>query len=198
MNDTLDSIHFNRLSEFDPDEVCKRALCGYDAGDRCYILTVWNRTFRIYPEDARIIHEADGEPLGNLYVGLFALHYLMTAKEIAVKNEWISVKDIPGGVTFFRGPHAVPVDLIQDRFQGRLDAFSKVSGHFEGVPLEMADAAFQFRFAPRIPFAVLFWDADEEFPAESKILFDKTIIDHLALDIVFALTVEVCYRLAKQ
>ena len=37
---------------------------------------------------------------------------------------------------------------------------------------------------------------DDEFPAESKILFDRTIIEHLALDIIFALAVEICTRVA--
>jgi hypothetical protein len=43
----------------------------------------------------------------------------------------------------------------------------------------------------------VYWVGDEDFPAEAKVLFDKTIIDHLALDIVFALAVLVCNRIAN-
>ena len=196
MTDAIDAIHFSQLAAINPQEVCRNALCGYDATDKCFTLSVWNLDYRVYPEEARIIREYDGRPVANIYVGLFAIHYLLTAKEIPVSNEWISEKDIPGGVTFFRGPHAIPTDLIGKRYQGDVSGFSEACRRLGGVPLEMADAAYHFKIAPRIPIAVLFWDADDEFPAESKVLFDRTIIDHLALDIVFALAVEVCTRIA--
>jgi len=196
MTDPIDAIHFNQLAELEPQDVCSRALCGYVPAEKCYTVSVWNRDYKIYAESAKIIRKEDDRPVDNIYLGLFAIHYLLTAKEIPVSNEWISEKDIPGGVTFFRGPHAIPTDLIEKRYREDVGQFSEQCRRFGGVSLEMADAAFYLKIAPRIPIAVLFWGADDEFPAESKILFDKTIIDHLALDIVFALAVEVCTRIA--
>jgi hypothetical protein len=64
-----------------------------------------------------------------------------------------------------------------------------------GTSLDMADASFSFDITPAIPVAVLFWDGDEDFPAESKILFDKSIADLLAPDIVLAMSFEVCSRI---
>ena len=74
--------------------------------------------------------------------------------------------------------------------------FSKRCEQLDGVPLQMADQAYSFRIASRTPVAVLLWEGDDEFPAESKILFDRTIVEHLALDIIFALAVEICTRVA--
>ena len=68
----------------------------------------------------------------------------------------------------------------------------------DGISLDMADAAYAFEITPRIPVAVQFWDRDDEFPAEAKILFDKTIAEHLAPDIVFCLTVEICRRIGDR
>jgi len=45
--------------------------------------------------------------------------------------------------------------------------------------------------------AVLFWQGDEEFPTEAKLLYDATIGRHLALDIVYALAVGVCEQLGR-
>ena len=61
----------------------------------------------------------------------------------------------------------------------------------------MADAAYSFRMTPRIPVAVLYWIGDEDFPAESKILYDKTIAEHLAPDIIYALAVGTCDRIGN-
>ena len=59
----------------------------------------------------------------------------------------------------------------------------------------MADAAYRFEITPRIPVAVLYWNGDDDLPAESKLLYDQTITEHLASDIVWALAVGICERL---
>jgi hypothetical protein len=56
----------------------------------------------------------------------------------------------------------------------------------------MADAAFCFSITPDLPVAVLYWVGDEDFPAEAKILYDRSISELLTLDILFALAVGVC------
>ena len=66
-----------------------------------------------------------------------------------------------------------------------------------GVPPDMADAAYIFKITPRIPVAVLYWEGDDEFPPESKILYDKSITEHLASDIIFALAVAICTRIGS-
>ena len=66
-----------------------------------------------------------------------------------------------------------------------------------GSSLGLADAAFAFTITPRIPVAVLYWEGDDEFPAESKILYDKTIAEQLASDIIYALAVGICERMAN-
>jgi hypothetical protein len=65
-----------------------------------------------------------------------------------------------------------------------------------GEPLDMADAAYFFKVTDRIPISVLYWQGDEDFESEAKRLFDKTIAQHLPLDIIFAIAVSVCSNLA--
>jgi hypothetical protein len=45
--------------------------------------------------------------------------------------------------------------------------------------------------------AVLYWAGDEDFPAEAKLLFDKTLPNHFALDIVYALASGICEQLGR-
>jgi hypothetical protein len=44
---------------------------------------------------------------------------------------------------------------------------------------------------------VLYWEGDEQFGAEAKLLFDKSISAHLALDVIYAMAVGICKRLGK-
>ena len=120
---------------------------------------------------------------------------LLNSKEIAISNEWISEKDIPGGTTFFRGPHEIPTNLISLRFNNNVNEFKERCEQLHGSPLNMADAAYRFKITPRIPVAVLYWRGDDDFPAEAKLLYDRSIIELLSLDILFALAVAVCSRI---
>jgi len=188
----IDKRHFQDLMQMDPSDVCRRSLCSHDIQRCCYTLLVWDENFEVCPETSRIICPTDDTEKADPFLRLFIVHYLLTAKDIPITREWISVKDIPGGIGFFQGPHAMPTDLIEKQYGDQLDRFSHVCEQLGGMPMDMADKAYAFRIAPRIPVAVLLWKGDDEFPAESKLLFDKSISEHLALDIIFALSVFVC------
>jgi len=197
MTDLIDKIYFQELSEQNPIDVCRRAVCSYDDTRKCYTISVWGDLYRVYPYPSVI--ECDKEKHERLhpYFSLFIVHYLLEAKEIELADQWISEKDIPGGSTFFRGPHEIPTTLITDHFGDDIDGFKDRCEQLMGRPLSLADAAFVFEIAPRIPVAVLYWRGDDEFPPDSKILYDRTINVHLASDIIYALAVGVCERLGK-
>ena len=195
MTDLIDSIHFQELSELDPMDVCRRALCQYDSSNRCYTLSVWGQELRIAPHRLTIESMSNNKNHLDDYFHLFVIHYLLRAKVTDIANEWISEKDVAGGATFFRGPHRIPTDLIADRFNNNIDAFKARCNRFSGRSIQLADAAYVFTITPRIPVAVLYWCGDDDFPAESKILYDRTITTHLASDMIYALAVGVCRQL---
>jgi len=197
MTELIARIHFQNLSERDPKDVCRRASCKYDDMNQLYKLSVWGDEYRIFPNQLKINCMGNNTQGIHDYFYLFIIHYLLKSKEIEISKEWISEKDIPGGTTFFRGPHEIPTDLISTRFNNNINEFKKRCEQLHGIPLNMADAAYSFNITPRIPVAVLYWRGDDEFPADSKILYDRTIAEHLASDIIYALAVGICERLGK-
>ena len=197
MTDLIDIIHFQELSERDPKDVCRRASCKYDDVNELYILSVWGDEYGIFPNQLKISCMGNNTQSLHDYFYLFIIHYLLKSKEIEISNEWISEKDIPGGTTFFRGPHEIPTNLISLRFNNDINKLKERCEQLHGVPANMADAAYSFKITPRIPVAVLYWTGDDDFPAESKILYDRTITEHLASDIIFALAVGICERIGK-
>ncbi len=196
MTSAVDKIFFEELAQRSPTEICRRALCSYDTDKQFYRLTVWDVEYAVYPLIQKI--EPLNQPQGgkHAYLDIFITHYLLKTIEIVPHQQWVSEKDLPSGAAFFRGPHEVPTQLIAQRFSQDKDAFNACCQNLDGTPLKMADAAYRFQITARIPVAVLFWDADEDFPAEAKLLFDPTIAQHLALDAIYALAVYICERLA--
>ena len=112
MTNSVDRIFFERLAAENPGDVCRRALCRYDAGEKCYTLSVWGDEYAIFPDPPKIHYFTNRFQRPYEYLHLFMIHYLLSAKEIEISSRWISEKDIPGGATFFRGPHEIPTRLI--------------------------------------------------------------------------------------
>lgn len=193
----IDKIYFQELAAQDPAAVCRRAKCQYDPGAKCYTLPVWGDDYVIRPFESRIDRITDNCQSPHEFFYLFIIYYLLKAKDIDAGGEWISEKDIPGGPTFFRGPHEIPTRLICERFGNDVAAFRSKCARLRGAPMDLADAAYWFQVTPRVPVSVLYWAGDEDFPAEAKILYDRTVTAHLSTDIVFALAVEICTRIAK-
>lgn len=190
-------LYFEELARLDPETVCRRAGCGYNASGNCYTLSMWGENFTIFPREAKI-RRGDNTCLdAENFNYLFMIHYLLNAQDIDIKNQWISEKDIPGGPTFFRGPHEIPTNLITSRFENELEGFKKRCKQLGGESLEMGDAGCRFQITPRIPIAAIYWIGDEDFPPEAKILYDKTITAHLASDIIYILAVGACSRIAN-
>lgn len=59
------------------------------------------------------------------------------------------------------------------------------------------DLAFQFRVFPKIFVTLLFWDENEGFDADVKLLFDETIGDHLDIEAIMFLSEHLCKRLTE-
>lgn len=197
MTNSVDMIYFQELGEQDPKDVCRRTLCKYDDENKFYTLSVWGDEYAVYPHELKIDRITNNFQSPHDLFHLFIIYYLLKAKEIEISNEWISEKDIPGGVTFFRGPHEIPTHLISNRYSNNINEFRKRCEQLHGIPLDMADAAYSFKITSHISVAALYWAGDDDFPPESKILYDKTITEHLASDILFALAVEICKKIGS-
>ena len=187
MTDFVDKMYFQELAEQNPQEICRRTSCKYDAVNRCYTITVWGDEYAIYPHAFKISRSNRSSKRPHDLFCFFIVYYLLRAKEIQTAGQWISEKDIPGGATFFRGPHAIPTHLISCQYENNIDEFNRRCEQLHGVALEMADAAYRFEITPHIPVVVLYWAGDEAFPAEAKILYDKTISGFLPPDVIFSL-----------
>jgi hypothetical protein len=144
-----------------------------------------------------VVKALDGAPEPHDYFYVFLVNYLLSSKKAEPTAQWISEKDLVGGVTFFRGPHAIPTELITKTFGNDIQALERKCASLHGTRLEMADCSFGFHVVGSVKVALLYWQGDEDFAAEAKLLIDSSIADSLRLDVVFGLLCDVCVRIAR-
>jgi len=195
MTDIIDEKYFVELAAADPATLCREGRCSYIPALGQFAVFIWGDRFLVDPVRKQIDRQVAAGPAPHQYFDVFVIYYLLRAKDAVLRGEWISEKDLPGGPIFFRGPHQIPTDQITKRYNNDLQGFKSCCEKLGGSPLAMADAAFYFSITPDIPVAVLYWQGDEDFPAEAKLLYDRSMTELLPLDIVFALAVGVCSKI---
>lgn len=195
MTEYIDSHHWQALTQADPAMLCRGNRCRYLPESAVYGVTLWGIDYRI---DCRQRQIACAGPVIHPYFTVFIVSYLLLDRDIRPTGEWISEKDFPGGATFFRGPHLLPTAAIGECHGNDLDSFAARCRDLGGTELAMADRAFSLAIAPEIPVAALYWRGDDDFPAEAKILYDRSLLGALALDVVYSLGVTICHRLAER
>ena len=156
-----------------------------------------NARYRVDPV-ARSIAELQPDPQRVLTQSfqVLLIRYL-TSSGGELTGEEITEKDLPGGVTFFQGPHALPVAPVAERFGSDPEAFLSRGRKLGGEPVHHGDAAVRFWPFKQIPVTYVLWMADEEFPASVSVLFDRSIERWFEADMTFLLVGETTARIVE-
>jgi hypothetical protein len=193
-------IYWESLVQAVPSEVCQRTEATYSLERKGYLLSILNRKYLIVPAEKKMyclqgdLYEE--EKLRDFFF-LMVLLYLLKAGEKEPTRTWVSEKELKGGTTFFRGPHALQTEELREKFGRDADGFWQAGRRLGGVELFFGDKAFALTVFPKVPLAYLLWKESEEFPAQVRVLFDSTIQDHFSLDGIWCVVVEVSRRLLE-
>ena len=80
-------------------------------------------------------------------------------------------------------------------FGQNLAGLSDAASQLEGRAIDSGDVGFEFCILPNVPLQLIVYAADEEFPAEANILFDRTIGEILSPEDIAWLAGMLVYRL---
>ena len=196
----FDPFYWEKLSKLHPTDVCNRTEAIYNPSKEGFVLPVYNLRYLIVPKTKKILRvewndqtvEEDLQPFFYLMV----LAYLTEAKEIKPTHTWISEKDLKGGTTFFRGPHRLQVEELENLFGKDAEVFLKAGRKLGGSEILYGDKGFSLEVFPKVPLAFILWKGDDEFPSRIGVLFDSTIESHFALDVIWCMVAETSRRLA--
>jgi hypothetical protein len=193
-------IYWESLSKANPNEVSTRTGANYSEERKGYFLPVLNQKYLILPGEKKVFcmrgDFCEEETLRD-YFYLMVLLYLLKAQGGEPTRTWISEKELKGGTTFFRGPHALRTEELKTTFGKNPEAFALAGKRLGGVELLFGDKAFSLTVLPRVPLAFVLWKEDAEFPAQVTVMFDSTIQKHFSLDGIWCIVAEVSERLLE-
>ena len=119
-------------------------------------------------------------------------------------GKWKAIEEFPNSVSKIVSMRDSVENPLVARFDGYTDELLEAAEHIGGVDItkkeNFADLVILFRPLPMIPIMLLFWEEDKEegFDAKVKLLFDKTIAEHLDLESIVFLSERLRELLCKR
>ena len=113
-------------------------------------------------------------------------------------GEWVPFKTLKGASPFAPAYQKTVLDVFSRTFAGQTEALAKACGKLDGKKLSHGDIGYQINAFDCMPVRFLFWDADDEFPAQSNILFDKNATDLIHVESIVTIASEGISRLTKE
>ena len=200
MAEPVHSVHpslWERFSQADPADVCRRSKAPFDESTGCYLLDFLKERYRIKP-DSREFEPVSGpipEGAPSIDLQVILITYLLNAREIPLVDKLVAGSSLTGGNNFFQGSHRFPIEPLAARYGRDSKGFLDRGLALGAAQERYGDVGLRFAALPRVPVVMVLWQADEEFPARLSCLFDASIEQHLPLDAIYGLVTEICRRM---
>lgn len=176
-----------KIKDFDFAQVADKIGAEYESGAEgkgdCLIVNLLERSYRVTKDD--VVPLDGGEH--DLWDHVLLYNYIAENGGRPLTGEWVPMESLPGSLAkrkaFVKGCE----DKIAAAYTGKPDelraALKILKADFPELESN-AEVAAVFYPLPRIPFQMLFWDADldDGFPAQIKVLFDSTVLDYLDIE----------------
>ncbi|KAF0191912.1 MAG: hypothetical protein FD166_3754, partial [Bacteroidetes bacterium] len=180
-----------RLRQLSPEIISKSALLQYNREKNFFIVESFGHRIEITYPEGQVHFKAVDEKLRSFVWELILLNYLSGSREMPLKNEWVSYRDLPQGNVFYPNIRNNVIEFLgrfySDCDKGLLrDALSKLGFAFVETKADLAAAA---KAVPRVPVLIQFWAGEEEIPSSCQILFDSTVSDQMHIEDVAALCI---------
>jgi len=149
----------------------------------------------------RIADRYGKEPLP--FISILIYNHLSRPDPPPPSGEWVTFSSVPASHAKDKAWAGHVEKVIADHFSGNTSGLRAACERLRGVPAESKgahDAAYEFRFFPHYPALLLFYDAvpEEDFPAQCKLLLDKTVDKHLDIESIVVLGEEFAGRMTSE
>lgn len=187
-----------KIAALDFAAVASRAGARFIAQDRLEI-TLLNEPYTVTKE--RIYDAAGKEPLPFLSILIY--NHLAMPDLPPPAGEWITFSSVPASHAKDKAWAAHVEEVIAKHYEGNVAGLRAACERMGGSPADVAgthDAAYDFRFFPRYPVRLLFFDAvpDEDFPAQIRLLLDRNVDKHLDIESIVVLGEEFAGRMTAR
>ena len=183
------------LRSVGPGKLALRSGCQQDENGDFRLAFFWQE-YVISPQDLTVRRPATGEACSPFTQSLI-LTYLATADGTTPSSRWVGFRELPDGMFYVQAFQGYTGGRLVRELQGGIDGFRRGAEALGGEPLELGDAGYAFTVFPRVHLALVYWEGDDEFPSQARVLFEDSAARYMSTDGLAILGSQLVGRLLK-
>lgn len=178
-----------RFSGYDPERICR--ILQLEADEEYLYIPYLGISYRLNLENGRLEKLLESEWCSRLdFNESMAVYHLLyhTIDVPTVSGKWVPNYAIDGVVSRSGRTSDPLFGSFCRRWSGQCAALAQACERAGGkmIPCgeHKGDVGFQFEVLPYVGMRLVFWDADEDFPAQVQILLDQKVLDFVHYETV--------------
>lgn len=173
--------YVNLFRQLDPQEAAARTGTSFDG--TAFTVELAGVGYRIaWPEYAITSEKADALALGYLPAQTFLLRWLLEGKAAPAKGQFLTFREMPWGELYIQPFTGRCLTRAAYTFATRLSAFCAAMEKLGAKKLSHGDASYEMELLPGYAMQIILWEADEEFPPNSQLLYSDNFADSFAAE----------------
>lgn len=170
------------FSGYNPERIAGILHLKYDA--HYLYVSYFHTPYRLRLKDGVLEKEIHGGWSDALYFNetMSIYHLLYYTKDFpGHAGEWIPNDHLDTRTRSGRTNDPL-LDHFAGKFSGHLQQLEAACRKMGGEKLKKGDVGYQFLAFEQVPLQMIFWDADEDFPAQVQLLVDSRITDYVHIE----------------
>jgi len=168
------------LAGVKPAKLALRSGCQLDEGGD-YRLDFFWREYVVSGDDFTVRRADTGEGVPS-FIGSLILTYLVTADGTTPSSRWIGFRELPDGMFYVQAFEGYSGGRLVRELPDGIEGFRRAAEALGGEPFETGDGGYAFTVLPHVHMAVAYWEGDDEFPAQARVLFENTAAHYMPTD----------------
>jgi len=122
------------------------------------------------------VRRADGGEEKDFMTRIILSHYVLQQGTAPLEGEWVSYREFRDAALFMHYFQGQVEGRISSTFEGRINELTASIRVLNGNPYDgvgTGDLCCMIPALPKVPLILIFWDGDDDFPASTRILFDR-------------------------
>lgn len=162
-------------------------------------ITYFNQEYRLDKKSGKLSLVSNPEQELSFHAVMMIYHLFYYSKpEAKVRGEFVPFRQVKRAAPFERAYIRNILEPLAKAFDGHTEELRRACEALRGQPVSQGDVGYRIQAFDCMPLVLVFWDGDEEFPAQANILFDADITDFLHEETVVSAASELFRRLSEE
>ena len=174
----------------------KQDLLGIRVDEQTVFIPFFNETFTVTPRE---ISDHKGRRPPHSVCVILCQYLLLSPDRPEDDRQLVTYRDFRDATPYVQGFDNTAQKPISRTFAGRLADLEDGCRHLGGTLCDIGiscDLSYMFEALPRVRIYLVFNDADEDFPADCSLLFEKQAARYLDMECLAMIGMVLAQRLA--